>query len=91
MGRPGEQVGGGLAGTSGVGAGTVTGAGVGLRQRPHGIMGLITEPAFNPNGGATDGSGSTSVSRRARRMVEVGMGPLPARAKATFFVFERAT
>jgi hypothetical protein len=86
MGRPPEQVGGGPAGARGVGAGTVTGAGVGLRLQPHGIMGLIMEPAFNRNGRAMDGSGSTYVSRRARRIVEVGASLLPAGSvMATFF------
>jgi hypothetical protein len=76
MGRPREEVGRGLAGTSGVGAGTVTGAGVGPRLQLHGIMDLIMEPAFNRNGRATDGSGSMYASKRARRIVEVGSGPL---------------
>jgi hypothetical protein len=65
MGRSREEVCGGLPGTSEGGAGTVTGAGVGLRLQPHGTMGLMTEPAFNRNGRATDGSGSTFVSRCA--------------------------
>ena len=71
LGRLRPEVGGELAGTRGVGAGTVTGAGVGLRRQPHGIMGLMREPACNRNGRAADGSGSTYVSRCARRIVEV--------------------
>jgi hypothetical protein len=53
-----------LVGAIGVGAGTVFGAGVGLRLQPHGIMDLMTEPADSHSGRATDGSGSTCVSRR---------------------------
>jgi hypothetical protein len=63
-GEIGEEFGGELAGTTGVGVGTVFGAGVGLHLQPHGIMGLMTEPADNHSGRATDGCGSTYVSER---------------------------
>jgi hypothetical protein len=66
VGVHGEEFGGGPAGAGGVGVGTVIGVGVGLRRRPHGIMGLIMERAFNQNGRATAGYGLTYVSRRAR-------------------------
>jgi hypothetical protein len=74
MGAHGEEFGGGPAGTNGVGVGTVIGVGVGLRRQPHGIMGLITEPAFNQTGQGTVGSGLTYVDRRARGIFEIDMG-----------------
>jgi len=61
-----EELGGDPAGAAGAGAGTATGVGVGLRRRLHGTMGLIMEPASNHSGRGTDGSGSTSASRKAR-------------------------
>jgi hypothetical protein len=86
LGRPRQEVGGGLTGTRGVGAGTVTGAGVGLPPQPHGIMGLMTEPAGNRNGPAADGSGSTYVSRCARPIVEVGTDRSSASSDAHDFL-----
>jgi len=86
LGRSRQEVGGGLAGTRGVGAGTVTGAGVGLRPQPHGIMGRMTERASNRNGRAADGSGSTYVSRYAFRIVEVGTARSLASSDADDFV-----
>jgi hypothetical protein len=76
MGRSPEEVCGRLPGTREGGAGTVTGAGVGLRLQPHGIMGPIMEPAFNRNGRAMDGSGPTYVSRCARRIRLLAVGPV---------------
>jgi hypothetical protein len=71
MGARGGEFGGELAGTNGGGVGTVIGVGVGLRRRPHGIMGLITERAFNQSGQGTVGNGLTYVDRRARSIFEI--------------------
>jgi hypothetical protein len=69
-----RELGGELAGATGVGAGTVFGAGGGLRPQPHGTMDLIMEPAFNHSGPATDGCGSTYVNSFAHLIVEIDTG-----------------
>jgi hypothetical protein len=78
----GEEFGGGPVGTNGVGVGTVIGVGVGLRRQQHGIMGLITERAFNHSGEGTVGNGLTYVNSRARGIFGIDIGSSCASKKA---------